>query len=282
MKRFRDSELLNWMRILLGLMLCKVAYNVFLVPNNINAGGITGAAQLINHVTGWPVGLWAFLLNTPLFILSFKTMGIKFGIRSFVAMILLSAVIDILPFPAATQDMLLATVFGGLISGVGYGLILRGNATTGGTDMLASLIHHAVPTIKIGPATFSLDATIVLASMFVLGAEIAMYCVISVFLCNFMLDRVLEGLNSSYSFFVISDKPDDIAARIMKELERGVTGLDGVGMYTMNQKRVLLCVVSRFEVSRLRRIVFSEDPNAFMVSTKSNETLGEGFQKGRA
>ncbi len=282
MKKFRDSEWLNWARILLGLMLCKVAYNVFLVPNNINAGGITGTAQLINHITGWPVGLWAFLLNTPLFILSFKTMGVKFGIRSFAAMILLSAVIDLFPFPAATQDMLLATVFGGLISGVGYGLILRGNATTGGTDMLASLIHHAVPTVKIGPATFALDATIVLASMFVLGAEIAMYCVISVFLCNFMLDRVLEGLNSSYSFFVISDKPDNIAGRIMKELERGVTGLDGVGMYTMNQKRVLLCVVSRFEVSRLRRIVFTEDPNAFMVSTKSNETLGEGFQEGRA
>lgn len=282
MKKFQESEAMNILRIAAGLFLLKIAYNVFLVPNLINAGGITGAAQLLNTLTGLPVGLFVFALNAPLFVLSFRNMGVKFGIRSFIAMLLLSAVIDTLPFAAGTHDLLLATIFGGIISGVGYGLVLRGNATTGGTDMLASLVHHAIPTVRIGPATFFFDAVVIFASIFVLGAEIAMYCVISVFLCNYMMDRVIEGLNSSYSFFVISTCPDQIASRIMKELERGVTGLDGVGMYTMNRKRVLLCVVSRFEITRLRRIVFTEDPSAFMISTKSSDTLGEGFKEGKA
>ena len=281
MKKYQDKEWFNWIRIVLGLLCCKAAYNLFLVPNNVNAGGITGVAQLINHGTGWPVGLLVFAINTPLFVLSFKMMGMKFGIRSFIAMVLLSVVIDWLPFPPATDDLLLATVFGGILSGIGYGVILRGNATTGGTDMLASLIHHVIPTVRVGPATFALDAVVILASVFVLGPETAMYCIISVFLCNFMLDRILEGLSSSYSFFVISDRADQIAEHILQELERGVTGLDGVGMYTMSQKRVLLCVVNRFEVARLRRIVFTEDPAAFLVALKSHDTLGEGFKEAR-
>lgn len=279
LRKLQNSEWMNLLQIAVGLFFCKVSYNAFLIPNNIAAGGFTGVGQLIHHATGFPVGVCAFLLNVPLFAFSMKKMGWRFGLRSFVTMILLSVVIDYAPFESVTSDMLLATVFGGICSGVGFGLVLRGSATTGGSDMLASLIHRFFPTVRVGQATFVIDALVIVASAFVFDAESAMYAVMAVFLSNTVVDLVLEGPNSSHAYFIISDKATEIAQRVMDELERGVTGLDGVGMYTMKEKRVLLCVVSRFEAMRLRRIVFSLDPAAFVVACKSHDTLGEGFKE---
>lgn len=282
LRKLQNSEWMNLLQIAVGLFFCKVSYNAFLIPNNIAAGGFTGVGQLIHHATGFPVGVCAFLLNVPLFAFSMKKMGWRFGLRSFVTMILLSVVIDYAPFESVTSDMLLATVFGGICSGVGFGLVLRGSATTGGSDMLASLIHRFFPTVRVGQATFVIDALVIVASAFVFDAESAMYAVMAVFLSNTVVDLVLEGPNSSHAYFIISDKATEIAQRVMDELERGVTGLDGVGMYTMKEKRVLLCVVSRFEAMRLRRIVFSLDPAAFVVACKSHDTLGEGFKEEQA
>lgn len=279
LRKWHNCEWMNLLQIAVGLFFCKISYNAFLIPNNIAAGGFTGVGQLINYATGFPVGVCAFLLNVPLFAFSMKKMGWRFGLRSFIAMILLSVVIDYAPFAPVTNDMLLATVFGGISGGVGFGLILRGSATTGGTEMLASLIHRFMPMVRVGQATFVIDAMVIIASGFVFDAESAMYAVMAVFLSNTVVDLVLEGPNSSHAYFVISDKADEIAKRVMDELERGVTGLDGVGMYTMKEKRVLLCVVSRFEAMRLRRIVFSIDPAAFVVACKSHDTLGEGFKE---
>lgn len=282
LRKLQNSEWMNLLQIAVGLFFCKVSYNAFLIPNNIAAGGFTGVGQLIHHATGFPVGVCAFLLNVPLFAFSMKKMGWRFGLRSFVTMILLSVVIDYAPFESVTSDMLLATVFGGICSGIGFGLVLRGSATTGGSDMLASLIHRFFPTVRVGQATFVIDALVIVASAFVFDAESAMYAVMAVFLSNTVVDLVLEGPNSSHAYFIISDKADAIAQRVMDELERGVTGLNGVGMYTMQEKRVLLCVVSRFEAMRLRRIVFSLDPAAFVVACKSHDTLGEGFKEEQA
>ena len=282
LRKLQNSEWMNLLQIAIGLFFCKVSYNAFLIPNNIAAGGFTGVGQLIHHATGFPVGVCAFLLNVPLFAFSMKKMGWRFGLRSFVTMILLSVVIDYAPFESVTSDMLLATVFGGICSGIGFGLVLRGSATTGGSDMLASLIHRFFPTVRVGQATFVIDALVIVASAFVFDAESAMYAVMAVFLSNTVVDLVLEGPNTSHAYFIISDPADEIAQRVMDELERGVTGLNGVGMYTMKEKRVLLCVVSRFEAMRLRRIVFSLDPAAFVVACKSHDTLGEGFKEEQA
>lgn len=279
MRKYRNSAWLGALQIALGLLFCKLAYNLFLIPNNIAAGGFTGIGQMVNHLTGFPVGAFSLILNAPLFALSMKKMGWRFGLRSLVAMALLSFLIDFRPFPAATGDLLLATVFGGISSGLGFGLILRGNATTGGSDMLASLVHRVVPTIRVGQATFAFDALVIAASAFVFDAESAMYAVICIFLSSFVVDLVLEGPDSSHAYFIISDAADEIARLVMQELGRGCTGLEGRGMYTMKEKRVLLCVVSRFETTRLRRIVFSHDPTAFVVACKSYDTLGEGFKE---
>lgn len=281
MKLLRNAEIKNALYIISGLFFANLAFIVFLIPNNIAAGGFTGIGQLVNSATGLPVGTVSLILNVPLFLVSMKNLGLRFGLRSLVTTIAFSILLDVIQLGALFQDSLLAAVYGGLFSGLGFGLILRGNATTGGTDMLASLIHRLCPRIRVSWGIFIVDGLVIVASAFVFDMISAMYALISVFLCNLVVDFVLEGPNASHSFFIISDKSDEIARRIMTELERGVTGIDATGMYSGQQKKMLLCVVSRLETTRLRRIVFSVDPRAFLISNKSNETFGEGFKMHR-
>ena len=279
MKTTVRAEIKNAALILVGLIICALGFNLFLIPNNIAAGGFTGIAQLINSVTGCPVGTIALILNVPLFLVSMKSLGLRFGVRSLAATIGFSLLLDNLHVPVITHDLWLSTVYGGLVSGLGFGLILRGSATTGGTDMLASLIHRLIPSIRVSVGMFVVDGLVILASAFVFDTAAAMYALICILISNVVIDFVLEGPNSSHSFFIISDKSDEIAARIMQELDRGVTGLEGMGMYSHQHKRVLLCVVSRMETVTLRRIVFSVDPRAFVISAKAHDTYGEGFKE---
>ena len=281
MKNNLRLEMKNVLFIALGLVFCTLGYNLFLIPSNIAAGGFTGVAQLINSGTGWPIGTISLVLNVPLFLLSMKSLGIRFGIRSLAATIAFSLLLDTIKLECPVQDMWLATVYGGLFSGFGFGLILRGSATTGGTDMLASLIHRLVPAVRVSWGIFLVDGLVIIASAFVFDTLCAMYALICTLICNVVVDFVLEGPNSSHSFFIISDKSEEIARRIMDELERGVTGLDGTGMYSQTHKQVLLCVVSRLETMRLRRIVFSVDPRAFLISSKAHDTYGEGFKEAK-
>ena len=272
------EELKNDLLVVVGLLVAAAAYRMYLIPNQVVNGGFTGVGQLLNHATGISVGLVNIALNVPLFLISMKSMGLRFGVRSLIAMVLMSLLIDHIPLPPATDDMLLASVYGGAISGIGFGLVLRGNATTGGTDMLAALLHRLVPVIKVSYAIFMIDGLVIIASAFVFEAQAAMYGLISAFLCNVLIDLVLEGPNSAHSYFIISDKSEAIAEKIMHEMNRGVTGLQAVGTYSQQHKQVLLCVVNRFEAMRLRRIIFEADPHAFVVANKAKEVLGEGFK----
>ena len=272
------EELKNDLLVIIGLLAAAAAYRMYLIPNQVVNGGFTGVGQLLNHATGISIGLVNIALNVPLFLISMKSIGLRFGVRSLVTMVLLSVLIDHMPLPPATDDMLLASVYGGAISGIGFGLILRGNATTGGTDMLASLLHRLVPVLKVSYAIFVFDGLVIIASAFVFEAQAAMYGLISAFLCNVLIDLVLEGPNSAHSYFIISDKSEAIADKIMREMNRGVTGLEAVGMYSQQRKQVLLCVVNRFESMRLRRIIFEADPHAFVIANKAKEVLGEGFK----
>ena len=272
------EELKNNLLVVVGLLVAAAAYRMYLIPNRVVNGGFTGVGQLLNQATGLSVGFVNIALNVPLFLVSMKSMGLRFGVRSLIAMALMSLLIDHIPLPTATDDMLLASVYGGAISGIGFGLILRGNATTGGTDMLASLLHRLIPVLKVSYAIFVFDGLVIIASAFVFEAQAAMYGLISAFLCNVLIDLVLEGPNSAHAYFIISDNSQAIADKIMREMDRGVTGLEAMGMYSRQHKQVLLCVVNRFEAMRLRRIVFEADPRAFVVANKAKEVLGEGFK----
>ena len=279
MRFLPKGELKNAILILFGLAFGTLGYKLFLIPNNIAAGGFTGIAQLIHHGTGLPIGAISLALNVPLFLVSMKSLGLRFGMRSLIATIAFSLLLDGASLHFPVQDMWLATVYGGLFCGMGFGLILRGSATTGGTDMLASLIHRLFPPIRVSMGIFLVDGLVIIASAFVFDTLSAMYALICTLITNVVVDFVLEGPNSSHSFFIISDKSDEIAQRVMSELDRGVTGLEGMGMYSQTHKRVLLCVVNRMETAHLRRIVFSVDPRAFLISSKAQDTYGEGFKE---
>ena len=280
MKDNLRAELKNALFILLGLLAASAAYRMYLIPNKIVSGGFTGIGQLINYaVPGISIGTVNIALNVPLFLLSMRSLGFKFGLRSLIAMFGLSLFIDHLPLPAATDDMLLASVYGGVIGGLGFGLVLRGSATTGGTDMLASLLHRLIPALRVSYAIFLIDGIVIIVSIFVFEAQAAMYGLIVAFITNVLVDVVLEGPNTAHSYFIISDKSDEIAQRILTEMDRGVTGLEAMGMYHKTRKQVLLCVVNRFETIHLRRIIFAVDPQAFVIANKAHEVLGEGFKR---
>lgn len=280
MKRSVRDELLNVLLIAAGLLLATLGYRLYLIPNNVAPGGFTGIGQIVNHLLpAVGVGMVNLILNVPLFVLSLRSMGLGFGMRSLLSSVALSLLLDYLPVPAMTDDVLLSAVFGGVLCGAGFGLVLRGHATTGGSDMLASIVHRHVPALKVSVCLFATDATVVIASGFVFDAAAAMYALISVFVMNVVIDQVLEGPGLARSHIIITTHGNEIAERILKELDRGVTALDAKGMYSGEDRTMLLCVVSRLEAVRLRAVVFSVDPRAFVIVQNVHEALGEGFKE---
>ena len=264
---------------MLGLLLMMVSYNYFFVPNQIAPGGVTGLATIIHYLWGIPVGLMSAVINIPLFLLSWKRMGTSFAARSLASMLLLSLFLDLFPSFALTEDNLLATITGGAILGVGLALVLMGNATTGGTDLAAAMIQRALPHLSFGVILLVIEICIVTFSGFVFGAQKALYAAVSLFLTSRLVDMLQEGVASSRLFFIISPKSDEIAHRILIELDRGVTTLDGHGVYSGEDKQVIFSVVSSKEVHSIKKIVHEVDPNAFVVLTVANETMGEGFSR---
>lgn len=277
MRRVRE-ELKDWGRILAGLVLSALAYRLFLIPNKVAPGGFTGVGQILNTLLGWNVGTVVMALNVPLFALSMKSIGWRFGVRSLLASVAFSLMIDYLPVDALTNDELLASLFGGAAGGVGFGLIMLGEATTGGSDMLGMLIHRRLKVVRVSAAVLMVDALVILAAGVVYDARGAMLALISTFAMSRTLDRVLEGPNMAKAYFIISRKSDEIAAGILKGMDRGVTSLAGRGMFTGEDRSVLLCVINRRETLKLRTLVSGIDPCAFMIATDVREALGEGFQ----
>ncbi len=272
-----ESTWFQWMQLAAGLLLGALGYRMFLVPNDIAAGGFTGIGQLVNHFLSWPVGAVALALNVPLFALSMGRLGLKFGLKSLLASVALSLLIDHLPVGPFTRDPILAAIFGGVVAGAGFGLVLRGGATTGGSDMLGKLVSSRAPVVTVGAVTFTVDVLVIACSAFVFDADKALLAMVSAFLMNRMLDGVLTGPSRAKAYYIISPHSQRIAQRIMEEMDRGVTGLAGRGMYSQKDMTILMCVIGRLEALQLRRIVSQVDPEAFVIVTDVHEALGEGF-----
>ncbi|MDR3085358.1 MAG: YitT family protein [Christensenellaceae bacterium] len=263
---------------LLGLLLMGCAYTFFFMPNQIAPGGVTGLATILHLLLGFPVGLTAALINIPLFVVGWRSMGRGFAIRSLVAMLLLSVLLDSLPKIALTQDRLLAVGLGGGLLGVGLSLVVRANATTGGSDLAAAMLARLFPGVGFGNLLFFIEACVVGFSALTLGPEATLYAVVSILLSSKIVDAAQSGLREGRLFFIISERPDEISRAVMEELHHGVTLIDGRGAYSGASKPLLFCVVERAQVYPLRRLVAGIDPQAFIVLTSANEILGEGFR----
>lgn len=278
-KPFRTHEPVRaYALIVLGCIIGGASYPLFLVPNNVAPGGLTGVAIILNYFfKELPVGVTSMALNLPLFLVGYKTLGRTFVLRSLIATVLFSVAIDLIPLPPLTDNVLLGSVYGGLMLGLGLGLILRGGATTGGSDMVARLVNKRLPFITVGTFLFLVDCCVILAAAFTMKPEAALYALICIFISARAVDLVLAGMGSAKACFIISNCHETIARRIMNELERGATILQGVGAYSGEKRGVLISVVSRSEVVPIKRIVRQEDQKAFVFITDTHETLGEGF-----
>ena len=267
----------SYAQILLGALVGGAAYPLFLTPNRIAPGGITGVAMILNHLFHWPVGTVSLALNVPLFIISYRAMGKIFAFRSLVATVLFSLFIDILPLKPLTMDPLLGTLYGGVLLGVGLGLIMRGGATTGGSDMIARMVHRRFQFISVGSFLFAIDCAVVMAAGFLIGTTEALYALINIFLTAKVMDVVIVGFSANKACFVISSKWQEISERIMRDMDRGVTQLTARGAYTGTERPTLLCVISRSEIMAFKRIRREEDENAFVIIVEAHEAIGDGF-----
>lgn len=275
----------NYIWITIGTFMVAVSFSIFFIPNNIAPGGVSGIATLSHALLNWPVGLVMLALNIPIYALSFKKFGHVKVIRSLYATILMSVLIDYVKFPVAfvnsiASDILLSSIFGGVILGAGLGLVIRNNSTTGGTDMIAGLIHGWFPNISISWVLFGIEFLVVLAAGIFLEPIMALYAFIALFISSKVLDFVQVGVNTAKAFIIVSDKSKLIIDDILINIERGATILNGTGAYSGNDKNVILCIVRRNQISKLRNIIKTIDEDAFVIVHEVKEVLGEGFTHG--
>lgn len=287
-KYFMKSGARHYVIMLVGTFLMALSINLVFEPLNMVTGGVTGLAIVIKYVTtfiidgGVPVWLSNTVLNIPLFLLALKLLGLKKVKPTLFATVGLSVALYVIPtYNIIYEDYLLASVFGGVLCGAGLGLVLMASATTGGTDLLATMINKFKPHYTVPQILTVVDGLIVLAGVVTFGLNKALYAIIAVFITAKVSDGILEGLKFAKVAYIISDHNDEIAQRVLKNLDRGVTGIYAKGMYSNNDKKMLYCVVSKKELAVLIELVNEVDPRAFVIISDVREVMGEGFREYR-
>lgn len=264
--------------LLLGSFIIALSFNWFLKPNQVASGGVTGISVIILELFGFQPALTQWALNIPLFILGLVVLGKQFGLKTAVGSFVLPLFVLLTqhgePF---TDNLLLATIYGGIGIGVGLGIVFRGRGSTGGLDLAAQMIHRLTG-ISLGIAVAMLDGLVILTAGFVFDAEKALFALIGLYVTSKTIDVVQLGFGYAKVAYIISDQTDDIADVILHDLDRGLTRLNGAGGYTGAERTVLMVVVSQTEVSRLKELVKSVDASAFIIISETREVLGKGFK----
>ena len=291
MKKYLPT-ILDYFLILIAALIQALSLRLFFVPADLASGGVSGIAQLIHHFTGWPIGFMILLGNLPLFALGWRFLGgVRFALRTAFAIFLYSAFTDLLvqtPLFAADGagtrliqdlqgDIFLNTLYGAVTSGFGYGLIYRARGTSGGSDILARILSH-YRGVPMTTSYMLVDTAVILGAGFVFGWKSALYSLIALYASGLVAEATLEGGATVRAAIIVTTEAEAVSARVLEELERGVTILEGTGAYTGAGRPVLYCVISRAEVAALKTIVQEVDPRAFMVIGIAHEALGEGFR----
>jgi len=276
------NKYIDFILIIIGSLLLSIALMVFLLPNKINTGGVSGIATILYHLFDFPAGISMLALNIPLFLIGVKIFGKKFGIKTIWGIIWVSFFCDfidkILKIEPITNDRFLATLYGGLLLGTGLGIIFRGRGTTGGSDIVARIINKYFK-ISLGWSFIFIDTFVILGTGLVFeDIDLILFCLIALGIASKVTDTIIEGVTSEKGIFIISKKWHEISQRIMTETKRGVTGLESTGLYTNSEKKTLYCVVSRRQVENVRRIAKEEDKKAFITIQNISILQGEGFR----
>lgn len=267
--------------IIIGGIIAGLSYNMLILPNNIAPAGVSGIAAIITRFTKLPMGVLIVAINIPLYILSWRKLGLDFGLKSVLGMLSMSCAIDYIPVkPVIENEPLLGAVFGGAMLGFGLGVAFRNTGSTGGTDIIAKLIVTYFPSFSIGNYVMILDIIIIAANGFTgdNSANVVLYSLICMLVGGYVIDFLQDGVKSAKVYYIITTHGDEIAARINSELSRGATKIKAVGAYTNEEKTMLVCLVLRSEVAKLRRLVRTEDPAAFVYVVDAREVNGLGFE----
>ena len=274
----KRSVWVDYTMIIVGAFIMGFAIKNMYDPVNLVTGGVSGVAIIMKELVRVPLWVTNTVLNIPLFLAAWKIKGWGFIKRTAVATVALSVSLYVIPAAhMLTDDIFLAALFGGIISGIGTGLVFMFSATTGGTDMLAALIQRKLRQYSIAQIMQVLDGMVVLAGAAVFGVQYALYALIAIFCVSKISDGILDGMKFSKQAFIISDHYQEIANAIMTRMERGVTSLDGNGMYSGKERKILFCVVAPKEIVKIREIVREFDPGAFVIVSDVREVFGEGF-----
>ena len=280
---FRKENLTDFLYIILGCIVQAIGMAVFMVPAKLVSGGISGLAQVINHLTGWPIGVMTLIGNIPVMIIGWRYLGrLQFAVRTLTAVFLFSIFTDVIyyffPDPTLTGDLFLNTVFGAVIMGAGFGLVYRGGGTSGGSDIIGRILNQNLG-VSLTYSYLICDTLPIILGAIFFGWELALYALIAVYISGKAAEVISEGNSSFRQAYIISDAHAEIAQQIMLQMDHGVTIMHGAGGYSHREKEILYCVIYRGEVNTLKKIVAAADPEAFMIVSQANEVLGEGFKE---
>lgn len=278
----KKETIKNTLLLLLGVAIYSLGTAYFIVPAKIAPGGAVGIALMINHVTDLPIGTMTLLINVPLLVLAWKYLSHSFAINTAIATVLVTIVLDFIVTPLCplyAGDRLMGSVYGGIVVGVGMGLIFMAGFTTGGTDIAGYLLQKKFPHFSIGRALMVIEGFILAASIVVFeDVDAGLFGLISVFAQTKAIDALLYGSGSANQAIIITKQSDPISKRVIQELERTATVLDGHGAYSGAPIDVVLCTVRKSEIAKLKTIISDCDENAFVMVNETSEVLGLGFK----
>lgn len=275
------EAVVSYLLITLGSLVYALGQLYFIKPLHIPMGGVSGLALVANFLWSLPIGVVTIVLNIPLLFLGWKNMGREFFTKTAFAILVSSVFTDLLEplLPAFDGEMLIAALYGGIVMGVGYGLIFRAGGTTGGVDIIAKWINRQKD-IPIGTTNLIANTVVIVGSALIYGnLDSALYAMVTSYLTSMVIDKMVYGMDAQKSAMIITSKPKEVAGAVMEELHRGCTGMDATGMYTGDQRTVLICAVRRHETGTLKKLILEKDENAFMMISNISEVFGHNFKR---
>ena len=274
-----EHRLLRYLGIAAGCLIAGCSINLFLVPAHLLTGGVTGIAIIAYYLVQLPIGVQTFLYNIPLLIASWKTLGRSYTIDVIIGTAIFSFLLDLtrpLNAYAPVQDLMLSAIFGGIFSGIGYGIVFRMNGSTGGFDIIGA-IAKKYWSLNMGSVIFAFNCGIMMVAAFLFGVAPAMFTLICMYMTGTVTDKMIAGFNRRKAVLIISDQAQHIAEGIITEVGRGVTFLHGQGAFTRRERNIVFVIVNLTQIAKIKLIANLFDPNAFMIIISANEVMGRGF-----
>lgn len=279
MKHDVRDNIVEYVYVIVGAAIIAIGFNVFLLPNQVASGGVSGISTILHGLFGWNPGIVQYAFNIPLFIAGVLLLGKKFGIKSFIGTITLPFIVLLTnSWESWTDNPLLGALFGGIVVGLGIGLVFKGNASTGGTDLLAQIITKFTG-LSLGTSVLLIDGVIAISAAIVFDLEKGLYALIGLYVTTKTIDIIQLGFSQSKMVYIITLKQDEVREAIYAEINRGVTKLPAIGGYTGEARPVLMVVVYQTEFTKLKQLIKSVDPSAFVIVSDAYEVLGEGFKR---